>query len=42
MEEVVIVEMDIQVRIAKPKVGTKPLVIVQVETTKIVVKETYV
>ncbi len=34
--------MEIQVKIAKPKAGTKPLVVIQVETTKIVVEETYV
>jgi hypothetical protein len=34
--------MEIQVKIAKPKAGIEPLVVIQVETTKIVVEETYV
>jgi hypothetical protein len=32
--------MEKEVKIAEPKVGTKPLVVEQVKTTKIVVEET--
>ncbi len=38
-EEVKTIEIEVQVKTAKAKVGTKPLVVVQVE---IIVKETHV
>ncbi len=41
-EEVIIVKTNIHVKIAEPKVGTKPLIVIQVETTKTIVEETYV
>jgi hypothetical protein len=41
-EEVKIAEIEVQIKIAKLEVGIEPLVVVQVETTYIVVKETNV
>jgi hypothetical protein len=41
-EEVKTAEIEVQIKFAEPKVGTEPLVVVQVETTDIVVKETNV
>ncbi len=38
-EEVKTSKMEIQVIIAKPKVGTKPLVIIHVETKETIVEE---
>jgi hypothetical protein len=38
-EKVRIAEMKIQVRTTKPKVGTKPLVTIQVEITETIIKE---
>jgi hypothetical protein len=41
-EEVKTIEIEVHVKTANPKVGTKPLVVVQVETTKTIVEETNV
>jgi len=41
-EEVKTIDTDIHVRIANLKVGIRPLVVVQVEITKIIVEETSV
>jgi hypothetical protein len=38
-EEVKTIKMEIHVKIIEPQMGTKPLVIVEVEITKIIVKE---
>jgi hypothetical protein len=39
VEEVRIVEINVHVKIAEPKVGIEPLVAIQVETIKTVVEE---
>jgi hypothetical protein len=41
-EEVKTVEMEIQVRTIEPEVGIEPLVVVQIEITKIIIEETNV
>ncbi len=41
-EEVRIIKTKIQVKTTKLKMGIEPLVVIQVVTTKIIIKETYV
>jgi hypothetical protein len=42
MEEVKITKMGIHVRTIKPKVGTKPLVVIHAEITKTIIEDTSV
>ncbi len=41
-EEVKTIEIEVQLKIANPKVGIEPLVVVQVETIETIVEETNV